>query len=120
VDDFLHNTTDVTIALSEIEVAETGRVFVVVSVGFELIPLLVERVKYANKRGLTIACDRLCARITLPIVVSLKRKSDEVVGNGRVEVCRNSLVIQGVQNQSIQFLIPTSIIEPFIHHIATH
>ena len=79
MDDFLHNTTDVTIALSEIEVAETGRVFVVVSVGFELIPLLVERMKYANKRGLTIACDRLCARITLPIVVSLKESQTKLL-----------------------------------------
>jgi len=36
VNNVLHNTTDVTIALSKIEVTETGRVFVVVGVRFEL------------------------------------------------------------------------------------
>ena len=36
MDDFLHNTTDVAIPLSEVKVAEAGRGLVVVGVRFEL------------------------------------------------------------------------------------
>ena len=42
VDDLLHNTLDVAIALSEVEGAELGRSLVVVRVGLELLKVMTK------------------------------------------------------------------------------
>jgi hypothetical protein len=71
VNDLLHNTTNVTIALGIIEWTEFCRRLIVVGVRFELVAgeLYIRNVS-ANEVRRTIACERLCVRITLPIVNS--------------------------------------------------
>lgn len=69
MDDLLHNTTDVAIPLSEIEVAEAGGGLVVVGVRFELEKSSELEVDPAATKtaGHTIVCERLCALITRPM-----------------------------------------------------
>jgi hypothetical protein len=71
MDDLLHNATDVAISLSVIERTELGRCLVVMGVRFKLAAKTSVYVKVLmNNAGRTMACERLCARITLPIVDS--------------------------------------------------
>ena len=81
MDDLLHNTPDVAVALREVEGTELGRRLVVVGVRLELeskeFGIGVLRETQAKLRR-TMAWERLCARITLPIVY-LRRKRKQGV-----------------------------------------
>lgn len=73
MNDLLYDALDVAIALREVEGAELGRGLVVVGVRFELFEQrakLQYHVSRADKMERTIACDRLCARMTLPMADS--------------------------------------------------
>jgi hypothetical protein len=74
MNNLLHNATNVAVSLSIIERAELGRCFVVMGVRFELAARKTSSDGGAlmDNPGRTMACERLCARITLPIVDSTR------------------------------------------------
>lgn len=78
MNDLLYDALDVAIALREVEGAELGGGLVVVGVRFELFERrakLQYNVHHAERRERTIACDRLCARMTLPMVDSVEGRA---------------------------------------------
>lgn len=77
MDDLLHDTPDVTIAFRKVERTELSGVLVVVCVRLELNapnPSSVHAPAIKIQERRTMVCDRLCARMTLPIVESAKKK----------------------------------------------
>lgn len=75
MDNLLHDTTDITITLGKVEVTQTGGVLVQMSVRLELEDrnktlIIGSYAEYLDIR--TIACERLCALITRPIVESVR------------------------------------------------
>ncbi len=78
MNDLLYDALDVAIALREVEGAELGGGLVVVGVRFELEEQRAELqyyVRRADRVERTIACDRLCARMTLPMADSVEERS---------------------------------------------
>lgn len=74
MDDVLDNSADVTVTLSEIEVTETGGVLIEMSVRLELEDMArcVRTHCHCTINWFehTMACERLCARMTRPIAFS--------------------------------------------------
>ena len=76
MDDLLNYSTNITVTFCKIEITQTGRFFVVMGVRLELESFFFSVTFRSGIRRMrhTMACERLCVRMTLPIVRSTSKE----------------------------------------------
>lgn len=74
MDDLFDYSADVTVAFCIVEITQTGGLFVVMGVRFELANKLLMNGLFSKGEKHTMACERLCVLMTRPILCSTSKE----------------------------------------------